>query len=271
MNQQLTERGQPEVRIQHRPETVYMPISEIKIGPRFRKDLGDIASLAASIQKVGLLHPIVVGESSELIAGLRRIRACERLGWREIPVHIVNLSDPQDAEIEENLKRKDFTASEIVAIKRALEPGLRAAAKKRQQSGKRAEESARGRPRDKIAAVVGVSHDTVAKAERIVTAAEKEPRKYGNLLEKVDAGKASINAAYRKISGQTSHGQKERNNTQPSSSSEPLITIEDLSARERRILERLTKFARKPTSLKMVVLTIIHDYCRRAVGGDYTA
>ena len=35
-------------------------IDAITIGPRFRKDLGDIAALAASIEDIGLLHPIIV-------------------------------------------------------------------------------------------------------------------------------------------------------------------------------------------------------------------
>jgi len=266
MNQVLAERKSACSRIQQRPNTAYnIPISEIKVGPRFRKNLGNIKALADSIKKVGLLHAIVVSQSNELIAGLRRLRACELLGWREIPVRMVNLTNPQDAEVEENFERKNFTASEIVAIKRALEPPLKAAAKKRQQMG--VADSARGRPRDKIAAVVGVSHDTVNKAEKIVEAAEKEPQKYGKLLERVDAGRASINSAYKKISGQTARVQKERNNTQDSSS-EPLITIDDLGCQERRILERLAKIGPRPTSLKMFVLTIINEYCRR-VGGDY--
>ena len=35
-----------------------IPIDSIKIGNRFRKDLGDIASLAENIKEIGLLHPI---------------------------------------------------------------------------------------------------------------------------------------------------------------------------------------------------------------------
>ena len=213
MNQILTERKDAGLRIQQQPSTACIPISAIKIGQRFRKNLGNIQALADSIKKVGLLHPIVVSEDNHLIAGLRRLKACELLGWREVPVHVVNLTNPQDAEVEENFERKNFTASEIVAIKRALEPSLRAAAKKRQQMG--VADSARGRPRDKIAAVVGVSHDTVNKAEKIVEAAEKEPQTYGKLLETVDAGRASINSAYKKIVEQSSdrHAQKERNIT----------------------------------------------------------
>jgi len=44
-------------------------LSDIVIGARHRKDLGDIAALAASIADVGLLHAIVVTPDNRLIAG----------------------------------------------------------------------------------------------------------------------------------------------------------------------------------------------------------
>ena len=50
-----------------------IPIDSIKIGNRFRKDLGDIASLTEDIKEIGLLHPIVINQNRELICGLRRI------------------------------------------------------------------------------------------------------------------------------------------------------------------------------------------------------
>jgi len=40
-----------------------MKITDIKIGTRYRKDLGDIESLAKNIEEFGLLHPIVVTPS----------------------------------------------------------------------------------------------------------------------------------------------------------------------------------------------------------------
>jgi hypothetical protein len=52
-----------------------VPIDSIKIGSRFRKDLGDTASLAENIMEIGLLHPIVVNQIRELISGLRRFEA----------------------------------------------------------------------------------------------------------------------------------------------------------------------------------------------------
>lgn len=68
-------------------------IDSIRIGSRFRKDLGDIALLAENIREIGLLHPIVVNQNHELISGLRRIEAFKLLGRSEIPAHIVNLDD----------------------------------------------------------------------------------------------------------------------------------------------------------------------------------
>ncbi len=70
-----------------------MKISDIKIGKRHRKDMGDISALAQSIEEVGLLHPVVVTPQKELIAGQRRIKACEELFWEEVPVHVVDLEE----------------------------------------------------------------------------------------------------------------------------------------------------------------------------------
>ena len=54
--------------------TARRPIAGIKIGTRHRRDLGDIAGLAASIEANGLLQPVVVHTDGTLIAGERRVR-----------------------------------------------------------------------------------------------------------------------------------------------------------------------------------------------------
>lgn len=67
-------------------------IASIKVGYRHRRDLGDdddIAWLASSITDIGLLHPITVDENRRLLAGARRLTACKKLGWKEIPVRVV--------------------------------------------------------------------------------------------------------------------------------------------------------------------------------------
>jgi len=45
-----------------------MKVSDIKVGERCRKDLGDIAGLARSIADVGLLHPVVVSPDTVSIS-----------------------------------------------------------------------------------------------------------------------------------------------------------------------------------------------------------
>lgn len=96
-------------------------ISDIVIGDRFREEMGDIASLAASISDIGLLQPIVVTNDNRLVAGERRIRAFEALGWSRIPVRRVNLDSVIRGEHDENEMREDFRPSERVAIGKALE------------------------------------------------------------------------------------------------------------------------------------------------------
>ena len=63
-------------------------IDEIIIGERFRKDMGDVDALAESIKELGLLQPIVVTTSYQLVAGQRRIAAFKQLGKTQIAAHV---------------------------------------------------------------------------------------------------------------------------------------------------------------------------------------
>lgn len=91
-------------------------IADIKIGDRRREDLGDVEALAESIRKFGLLAPPVLTDDGELVAGQRRIEAMKRLGWTETPyINKGQLTQQQlhEIELEENIRRKDFTEYEI--------------------------------------------------------------------------------------------------------------------------------------------------------------
>lgn len=96
-------------------------LDEIKIGKRHRHDFGDIKGLAANIQQIGLLHPIVIRPNGQLIAGERRILAVKELGWKRVPVRVVDLEQLVFGEQAENIERKDFTVEERVAIGEAIE------------------------------------------------------------------------------------------------------------------------------------------------------
>ncbi len=97
----------------------------IKVGDRFRKDMGDLDSLAASIKDVGLLQPIGIDSNYRLIFGERRLRACEILGLERIAARFIDVAKLA-AEHAENEVRKDFTAAERVAIAKAIEDELKA-------------------------------------------------------------------------------------------------------------------------------------------------
>jgi N6-adenosine-specific RNA methylase IME4/ParB-like chromosome segregation protein Spo0J len=140
------------------------------------------------------LQAPAVTPDMRLIAGERRLKACRALGWNEIPVRVVDLDEIVRGEFAENACRKDFTLSEAVAIKRALEPLEREAAKERQREGGRAggqasgnlPQASTGRAADKAAKAVGMARRTLEKAEAIVDAAEAEPKRFGKLLEDMD-------------------------------------------------------------------------------------
>jgi ParB family transcriptional regulator, chromosome partitioning protein len=68
-----------------------LPLDSIKIGSRFRHDLGDIGALARSIEATGLLHPIVVSQHGQLLAGRRRLEVCKSLRWETIPVTVMEV------------------------------------------------------------------------------------------------------------------------------------------------------------------------------------
>ena len=85
--------------------------------PRKVIDPEAIQELAASIEAEGLLQPIVVrksGDSFELIAGERRLRAHEFLGRVKILTRVLNASDLSSASLSliENLQREGLNPIE---------------------------------------------------------------------------------------------------------------------------------------------------------------
>ena len=68
-----------------------LPITSLRpnpFQPRTRIDEAELTDLANSMQASGLLQPVIVRPRDggyELIAGERRWRAAERLGWPRIP------------------------------------------------------------------------------------------------------------------------------------------------------------------------------------------
>jgi ParB family chromosome partitioning protein len=172
-------------------ENSVIAISGIKIGGRHRKDMGDLAGLAASIEKQGLLQPVGVTETNDLVFGERRLRACrDILGWTEIPARVVNVTSILDGEHDENEVRKDFTPSERVAIAEAVRAAL--GERKGQRTDLRHTDNGPevGETRDIAAKKAGFGSGK--QYERAKSVTEKG---VPELVEKMDAGEVSVSAA----------------------------------------------------------------------------
>lgn len=94
-----------------------LPIDKIRPNPyQTRKyfNFNALEELSASIKQYGLLQPITVRKVGsvyyELIAGERRLRACELAGYSTISAVVLNVNDSQSALISmtENLQRQDL-------------------------------------------------------------------------------------------------------------------------------------------------------------------
>jgi ParB family chromosome partitioning protein len=87
--------------------------------PRKEFRAEELADLEASLRVSGLLQPITVrpaprGDGYELIAGERRFRAAQRLGWAEIPAVVRDVDDRLllSLAMVENLQRSDLNPIE---------------------------------------------------------------------------------------------------------------------------------------------------------------
>ena len=160
---------------------------------RFRKDFGDLNSLAASIAEIGLLQPIGIDSGNQLVFGERRLRAFKMLGRETIPARIVNLDSLIKGELAENDCRKDFTPSERVAIGAAIEAELRGrVGNPNLQSAipENLPELPQGDTRDLVAKATGFGNGkTYEQAKKVVQEAAPE------LVEAMDKGEASVSAA----------------------------------------------------------------------------
>jgi len=93
--------------------------------PRQRTDPQELASLADSISKHGVLQPIIVRPTRggyEVVAGERRWRAAESLGLAAIPAVVRRITDREALELAlvENLQRADLNPVERAKAYRRL-------------------------------------------------------------------------------------------------------------------------------------------------------
>src|SRR2546426_2532582 len=113
-----------------RPKNI--AIGDLVVSPlNVREDVGDIRTLAESIQQEGLLHPLTVRpygpDKYEIVAGRRRYEACKQIGMKLIPCNVADEMDDRRAvlvSLKENMRRGGITGAGQRRGEREI-PGLR--------------------------------------------------------------------------------------------------------------------------------------------------
>jgi ParB family chromosome partitioning protein len=100
-----------------------IPIKDIQLKKRIRRDMGDSETLAESLKRYGQISPIVISKKNVLIAGGRRLEAAKHLGWRTINAIVLENTDEisrLELEVEENIQRRDFNMEEVAEATRKI-------------------------------------------------------------------------------------------------------------------------------------------------------
>lgn len=191
-----------------------VPVGSIKVANRIRKEFGDITSLANDIKENGLLNPVTLTPDGKLLAGERRLRAVQELGWETVDARVVENPDDLQAlkiEITENENRKEFTFSEKMAYAKLLHDMYDARARANSAANLKVGSDSPsvtsvtvGRTDARIAEEVGIgSYNTLHKAEYVADHATPE------MIAALDAEQLSINAAYKQLKEQAKKAEEE--------------------------------------------------------------
>lgn len=161
--------------------TVNIPVASIIVGDRRREEYGAVDELAASIERYGLLHPIVVDIERNLVAGGRRLAAVRQLGMEHVAVRMLDTLSPaerREIELEENLQRKDLTSHEL---SKELIEDAHAIAERILSTNlvdkpiPRGQKPTYGVPKAEVARALATSTSDLVRAEQHVAAVEQHP------------------------------------------------------------------------------------------------
>ena len=177
--------------------------------PRMHFNKEELDELALSIEKDGLLQPILVREDAEgyeIIAGERRWQASQLAGLKKVPVRIKEADDMKVLELAliENLQRSDLNPiEEAYGYKRMMERG--------------------NRTQSEVASAVSKGRSTIANALRLLDLPEDAQQMLYE--EKITAGHARAILAIPSTEGRAKLTEK--------------LAKEKLSVREAESLARL--------------------------------
>jgi len=160
-------------------ELKVIPLSSIIVEDRFREDYGDMDSLVLSIREEGIIQPLAVcarpNNQYRLLAGGRRLRACDLAGIIDVPVRIYpeTLSELEMRSIElmENLIRKDMSWVEMARLRKEIKVLQEKIHGRKVSTAPDAE----GVSMRDVADMIGVSRTTMSQDEKLLAAIEAMP------------------------------------------------------------------------------------------------
>lgn len=191
-----------------------MRVSELKSHPFSialygEQEPGD--GLKDSIATKGILEPLVVKEDGTIISGHRRWQAAMALEMSDVPCRIVSydsILDEQEAIIEFNRQRVKTFTQKMAEAERLKEIEAERARKRKLATLKQGDtlpevatlpQRAIGKTRDKVSESIGMKPRTYSKAAQVWEAAKQGDETASKLIEKLDKGQTTINAAYKQV------------------------------------------------------------------------
>jgi len=183
-------------------------VSSLKHHPKNKEiyDLSSIDELMESISQVGLLQPLTIDTSNQVISGNRRFESIKRLGWNEVEVIVREVQEE-----DEELLLIHFNKQRIKSFKELINEYLTLDRIYRKGQGKRTDltsvKSNRSSSRDLVSNELGISSSQL---RRLVFIYINKPE----YIELLDKGILTINQSYLQIQREI----KERESKKPSSS-----------------------------------------------------
>lgn len=185
-----------------------LQLSKLKTNPdqpRKSFDVAELEALKNSLEKHGLLQPILAKEEEDgqliIVSGERRFRACRELGEKSIAVWFTE-GDPKELALIENLIRDDLTIMETSNALKALEgkyedQGALAAAIGKSQSLVSEIISLQKLPEDFRKEILGSKDYALRRLKRIAVCKnkEKQQRMCDTYKEQVEAKKNNTKRA----------------------------------------------------------------------------
>ena len=206
-------------------------LSDLRENPKSAEVYGadDIEDLLESIERKGVLEPLVIKPDGTILSGHRRFRAARQL-VREgriqsdvVPCRVVNVGDETEEKgliIQFNRQRKK-TFSQTMKEARALEAIERERARARQQSGlllgeQRKLPSAsgdasgpgRGKTAEAVAREIGASRATYERERKVWDAAEQGDPTAQQLVGKLNRGEVTVSEAYQRVRSEEKQREK---------------------------------------------------------------